>query len=443
MFGRYTTGPRGRKYTIRNRARQGRMLLGYNLHMVPDFLLRHPLFTSLSTDERIHLINSLNLTHFLTGEYLCRENDPGDRLFIIKSGNASVIKALGTNEERLLRILSPGDYTGEMSLLEPDGLRTATVRADTPLQAYEMTRPDFDGLLSRNPKLAIEMLREFSQRLRNSQQATIVDLQNKNIELTQAYRELQEAQVQIIEKERLERELQVARQIQMSMLPGELPQLQDYEFGAQILPARAVGGDLFDFIDLGNDLLGITVADVSDKGVPAALFMALTRSLLRAVALSGESPATVLRKVNHHLLGMNQAAMFVSVLYGILHRPSGSFNYARAGHELPALVDKTGQIIEASHKTGQLLGVFDEPELDEQLLIIPNGGTMLIYTDGATDAMNPEGDLFNRQLLLHQLINYRNLSAAELCQSLLKEITGYQNGAPQADDITLVAIKHK
>ena len=123
------------------------------------------------------------MTHFLTGEYLCRENDPGDRLFIIKSGNASVIKALGTNEERLLRILSPGDYTGEMSLLEPDGLRTATVRADTPLQAYEMTRPDFDELLSRNPKIAIEMLREFSQRLRNSQQATIVDLQIKNIEL--------------------------------------------------------------------------------------------------------------------------------------------------------------------------------------------------------------------------------------------------------------------
>ena len=235
----------------------------------------------------------------------------------LSSGNASVIKALGTNEERLLRIFSPGDYTGEMSLLEPDGLRTATVRADTPLQAYEMTRPDFDELLSRNPKIAIEMLREFSQRLRNSQQATIGDLQIKNIELTKAYRELQEAQVQIIEKERLERELQVARQIQMSMLPGELPQLQDYEFGAQILPARAVGGDLFDFIDLGNDLLGITIADVSDKGVPAALFMALTRSLLRAVALSGESPATVLRKVNHHLLGMNQAAMFVSVLYGI------------------------------------------------------------------------------------------------------------------------------
>ena len=155
-------------------------------------------------------------------------------------------------------------------------------------------------------------------------------------------RRLKAAQAQIIEKEKLEQELRTARRIQQSILPMELPRLPGYDFGATILSARTVGGDLYDFIPLGEGRLGIAVGDVSDKSVPAAIFMALTRSLLRAEATRSvvrpPSPRQALQRVNKLLLDMNDAGMFVTLLYGILDGPRRTFSYPRAGHELPLIV---------------------------------------------------------------------------------------------------------
>ena len=213
-----------------------------------------------------------------------------------------------------------------MSLFSQGGAHTATVRACTTLKALKMTRQDFDALLQRQPSLAYQIVSLLSRRLEESENLTIIDLKEKNRQLTLAYQELKAAQAQIIEKEKLEHELEIARRIQLNILPHELPQHPGFEFGALMIPARAVGGDLYQFIPLNRNRLGIVVGDVSDKGVPSALFMSLVYSLMRAEAAGGSAPAKVLQKVNRYLLEINVEEMYVTLLYGILDFSSGEFS---------------------------------------------------------------------------------------------------------------------
>lgn len=402
------------------------------------------LFTTIPTTERHKLAEVLHPVDHPAGAILCRESDPGDSLYLILSGQVEVIKALGAPEERLLGVIYAGDYVGEMSLLERHGRRTASLRCAIPVRLLELTRKDFDQLINRYPTLAMEMLRELSLRLRDTQSATIRDLQSKNIQLAQAYQELQEAQNQLVEKERLERELQLARQIQMSMLPSTLPQTRGFEFGAAILPARAVGGDLYDFVPFSQGgEIGILVGDVSDKGVPAALFMALTRSLLRAVAARGVAPLDVLRQINRHMLEMNRMNMFVTMIYGVLIPETGQFAYARGGHEIPILITENGDAIEIIHEPGQIIGIFPHPLVDEQCLTIPPGGTLMLYTDGASDASNAAKEFFGGERLLQSLIDNREGTAQEVCDKVLADLLKFQGIAPQIDDITLLVIKSR
>ncbi|RPI55018.1 MAG: hypothetical protein EHM56_05660, partial [Chloroflexi bacterium] len=375
------------------------------------------------------------------GVLLFREGDPGDCFYVLLDGEADVIKALGTADERLLAVRRAGEFFGEMSLFEPGGLRTASVRARTPLRLLTMARPDFEQLLHHRPAVAYEMVRVLSLRLNRSHDATIADLREKNHQLSEAYHELKAAQAQVIEKERLEKELETARWIQQSILPRTLPPLPGFDLGAFLMPARAVGGDLFDFIPLPDGALGVVIGDVSDKGVPAAIFMALTYSLLRAEAPRWASPAQVLQCVNHHLQGMNDAGMFVTVLYGVLRGTERRFTYARAGHDLPIYLDGLGNSVETPHGSGQMLGVLDSPALDEQSMILKPGDVLLLYTDGATDLSNAQGARLGRERLQRLVQHHLGASSRAMCDSLWMAMTDYQGDAPQFDDVALVAIR--
>ena len=207
-----------------------------------------------------------------------------------------------------------------------------------------------------------------------------------------------------------------------------------------MLPARLVGGDLYDFIPLVDGKLGILIGDVSDKGVPAAIFMALVRSLVRAEAVRTNDPAAVMQTVNNHLLDMNEAGMFVTAVYGVLDAAQGAFHYARGGHEVPLLYDAAGELKNVGQAQGMLLGVFPDPPLDQKTIQIPNGGTLLLYSDGATDMLSPSGEQFGRARLVQAVQACRGNNAQELCANLLKALQAFQAGASQADDITLVAI---
>lgn len=411
--------------------------------MKEKLLAQAPLFNGLPEDEIKKLTETLSVREVPPKTILFKEGEIGDRFYIIIQGHIEVIKALGTPEERFIGLRGPGEFVGEMSLINRAGLRTASVRSLGPAHLWEMSHEEFDALLHRQPTMAFELINVLSQRLTAAHDSTIEDLQVKNRELRQAYEELKAAQTQIIEKERLERELQVAFEIQTSILPQTLPEFAGYDFGALMVPARAVGGDFYDIIPLSQNKVGIVIGDVADKGVPSAIFMAQTHALLYAMSTRNAAPARVLQRVNQLLMKIGESSLFVTVLYGILDRRTNTFSYARAGHELPLIVSSDGLIQLAPYSEGQLLGILEKPTLDEQTVSIPPGGLILLYTDGVTDARHPNGDAFGLERLTSELEVKGSDSAQGLCDRLWQTLQDFQSKTAQEDDVTLVSMCSK
>jgi len=411
-------------------------------------LSRVPLFANLPEQEIRTLAATLMLRQLPPDTVLFYEGDPGRHFYIVRKGELQVIKSIGTPDERLVNTREPGEFIGEMSLFNLDGKRTASVRAHGDTSVWEMAREEFDALLTRRPFLAYEMVRVLSRRLtdaHNNAMADLIDrnraLEQKNVELAIAYEDLKAAQQQLVEKEKLERELQLAAEIQLSILPRALPKLNGFHFGARMVPARQVGGDLYDFIPLGPDSLALVIGDVSDKGVPAAIFMAQTHALIRAKAHQDRSPRETLEHVNQYLLEMNASGLFVTVLYGILNRVTREFQYARAGHELPLLRRPDGAICTPPQGQGAPLGIFDFVVLDEASLALPPGTTMLLLTDGITEALNSARKQFGSERIQSVLQTARDHDAQALCDQLLEHITQFRGSAPVFDDMTLVAVQ--
>ncbi len=409
--------------------------------MEESIIAQVPLFATLPESEVRHLAATLRPVDFAPQEILIREGELGDRFYVIVAGQIDIVKAIDTPEERLLGTRGSGEYAGEMSLLNPDGRRTASVRARTPVRALEMTRDDLNLLLQRNPRIAYEMTRVLSARLAAADNATIRDLQEKNRQLQQAFDELSAAHTQIVEKEKLERELQVARQIQESILPRELPALEGFDFGARMIPTRAVGGDFFDLVSIDDTHVGIAIADVSDKGVPAAIFMALTRSLLRAEAMRAHSPHRVLERVNDLLLDMNAANMFVTMLYGVLDGERRTFHYARAGHPAPLVFCGQHKLVNPALKKSQPLAIFPAAPLDVQRVQLARRDVLVMFTDGITEAMNAQDEQFGEERLIECGFAHRRLSGQALCDRIVQAVDAYRGPTPQSDDITIVAIR--
>lgn len=409
--------------------------------MDSEFLAQLPLFNRLPRVELDRLAETMRVITLAPDTMLFHEGDPGDRFYILLDGQVSVLQSVGTEEERLLAVRGAGEFIGEMSLLNRDGLRTASVRANGSARLWEMPHAQFDELIRNQPWLAYEMARVLSARMTASMNQTIEDLQHKNAELARAYQELKAAQAQIIEKERLERELQLAHDIQMSILPQTLPRPRGYGFGARIVPARAVGGDFYDIIPLGEQKVGIVVGDVAGKGVPAALHMAQAHVLIHVTANLISKPADVLRRVNHQLVTMGTPSLFVTVLYGVLDTASGQFRYARAGHELPLIGVDGDEAQLVPMGIGQPLGMLDEPAIDEGQVLIPPGGGLLLYSDGFADAQNPEGVKFGQERLLESFARVVSHPAQELCDRLWQVLQEYQGAGEQFDDVTLVSVR--
>jgi serine phosphatase RsbU (regulator of sigma subunit) len=399
-----------------------------------------PLFAQLPAEEHAYLAATLEQVIYPSGTLLFREGEYGDRFYIVLEGELEIIKAMGTASELMLDARGGGEFVGEMSMLNRDNVRTASVRTRGQTRLLVMKHDQFDALMHRHPELAYEMVRVLSTRLRDANNATIRDLQDKNRQLTQAYHDLQAAQDQIIEQETLARELQVARNIQEHMLPRSLPIMAGFDFSACMVPARVVSGDFYDFIPLDDERLGIVIADVCGKSLPAALLMALTRSLLRAEASRDSAPSDVLRSVNRHLLDMNDSRTFVTMLYGVLHQRTREFTYVRAGHELPVVISSGGEVIVPDLGLGQPVGILPQPALDLQTVVIPSGGVLLLYTDGVTEAVGPDGSFFETERLYETARQASGSSAQTICDRLLEAVTAHRGPAPQADDVTLVAV---
>ena len=205
-------------------------------------------------------------------------------------------------------------------------------------------------------------------------------------------------------------------------------------------PAHAVGGDFFDIIPLGPDQLGIVVADVAGAGVPAALMMMRVATLLRVEALRGAAPAAALHRLNQRLVEHNDTGLFVTMVYGVLDRRSGVFTYARAGHEYPVVVTAGGAVQLPSPGVGQPLGVQHAPLLDEQAIPLPPGVTLLIYTDGLTEAMNQRRRMFGLERMVTVAQAYAHRPPQALCDTLWHAMHVFRSPAAR-DDMTLIAVR--
>jgi len=390
--------------------------------MQPRNLATIPLFSSLPDEEIRHLEATLSASNFPGGKVLLQEGHSDENFYILLKGTVEVVKSLGRPEARVLGVRKAGNLLGEMSLFTKHGHHTASVRSLTPLQLLKVSRAELDAILLRQPQLAYKLISLLSLRLEDSENLTILDLKEKNQRLQEAYEELKAAQAQIIEKEKLEKELEISRQIQRSILPETLPEMHGYEFGALMIPARAVGGDFYTFLDLPNEQVGVIVGDVSDKGVPAALFMALSYSLVRAEAVRTNSPVEALQMVNTHLLQMNSSSMFVTLVYGILDCCSGNFHFVRAGHPAPYLLDGKGIRVDVPVSPAQPLGLFDSPPLDEQSVYLPPGGILLLYSDGVTETSDPHGNEFGQDSLYRTMNANRAHTPQEQCEQLWQDV---------------------
>ena len=247
------------------------------------------------------------------------------------------------------------------------------------------------------------------------------------------------------EKKRLDHDLEIARDIQRILLPSEAPAINGFQISGINVPARQVSGDYFDYIHVDQDRLGVAIADVSGKGVPASLIMAICRSVLRAEAARNPSPADVLRKVNRQLYPDIKEDMFISMAYLVLDHQHDGVTLARAGHDAPLLYQRESQTITPIKSPGMVVGidsgsVFDRLTVDFSVPL-QRDDCLVLYTDGVTETLNSEGDEYGVDRMTQSLRASANDGAQAIVKTIIDDVREFTGSVPQNDDITVIAIR--
>lgn len=248
------------------------------------------------------------------------------------------------------------------------------------------------------------------------------------------------------EKHTIEGELNAAREIQMSMVPKMFPPFPDrpeFELSATLEPAKEVGGDFYDFFFVDQHHLVFLLGDVSGKGIPASLFMAVTKTILKAVADSRTGVDQVLYRVNNDLCEGNEMSMFATVFCGIMDIRTGKVEYSNAGHNPPVIIRRGGNPEYLPTQGSLAVGSFEDSSYVAETLNLGTGDTIILYSDGVTEAMNKDGALFSEERLLESLRTLNEQHPDELLKRILADVHGHADGAPQSDDITILAMQYK
>ena len=252
----------------------------------------------------------------------------------------------------------------------------------------------------------------------------------------------------MLEKERIEAELALAARIQLSALPKEFPPFPDrkeFDIFASMTPAKEVGGDFYDFFLIDDDHLGMVIADVSGKGVPAALFMMVSMALIRHTSMDeayGGSPASVLQAVNRQICSRNPEGMFVTVWLGVLQISTGKLSAANAGHEYPAIKQRGEGFALLKDKHGFVLGGMEKTRYREYELQLEPGAKLFVYTDGVAEATNAQNELYGTQRMIEALETGRDGSPEEILKVVRNSLEEFTGSAPQFDDLTMLCLQY-
>ena len=394
------------------------------------------------TDEEVEALCRVTETKTYPASYiLCHEGAIEHVFYIVAEGQVAITKQLGANEQRVLALRGAGEFFGEMALIEHQP-RSATITSLVETTVLEISEEVFNDFLVHSPSIALALIRRLTANTRTSNEATIADLTRKNEELRKAYDELKAAQAEIVKKEKLERELEIAGEVQRSLLPSRFPIVKGYNFAARNVPARHVGGDLYDVIKIDDEHVGLLMADVSDKSVHAALFMAVTRTLVLAHARQSVSPAEVAQAVHRGIMEVSSNdEMFVTVFYGVLHGATGELCYVRAGQDKPLLFRGDSGLPQLLEAEGRFLGMLPDLFLEERCVELQPNDMLVAYSDGVPDAVNEQDEAYGTARLINLLAQNRSAPAADVCAAIFNDVFAFRGLAPAFDDITVLVAR--
>lgn len=386
--------------------------------------------------------------------------------------NTNPVKILSVDDELDLedlftqyfrRKIRKGEYEFTFVHNGLEALQVLLAHPDIDIILSDINMPEMDGLTllakineMRNPALKCIMVSAYGdmENIRTAMNEGAFDFTTKPINLTDLERTIEKAvaQIRFIKKAQLEHsqlesirsDLHVAQEIQQTILPknfNPFPKLDTLELFAHMNAAQYVGGDFYDFFSIDENRLGFVIADVSGKGVPAAIFMAISRTVIRAIALTEKSAAKCMARANTILCGESVNDMFVTAFYGILNVRNGLVLYCNAGHNLPLLLRNNGEVSWIP-KTGDLvLGAYPDILYHEQTLQLVPGDSILLYTDGVTEAQNTAHEFYGNARLIESCRHLQDTAPEAVIHAVSENLHVFTKGAEQSDDITMLAMK--
>lgn len=384
------------------------------------------------------------------------------------------IKILSVDDEQDLEILltqyfrrkiKKGEYEFLFAHNGLEALQMLLANPDFDVILSDINMPEMDGLTlltrineMRNPALKCIMVSAYGdmENIRTAMNQGAFDFTTKPINLEDLERTIEKAAEQIAfikqaqqehsQLESIQNDLHVAQEIQQTILPKTFPpfpELKSFDVYAYMNAAKYVGGDFYDFFRIDHDRLGFVIADVSGKGVPAAIFMAISRTVIRAIALTENSAAMCMQRSNLLLCQESVNDMFVTVFYGILNIHTGVVTYCNAGHNSPVLLKKDGVVSELPLTGDMVLGAISDAIYHEKELKLLPGDNLFLYTDGVTEAVNIKNDFYGEQRLLDNCKKLTGKDPKEVVERITETVGEFVIGAVQSDDITMLSIAYK
>jgi sigma-B regulation protein RsbU (phosphoserine phosphatase) len=272
-----------------------------------------------------------------------------------------------------------------------------------------------------------------------------IDLKDLEITIEKSLKEIEKTKEALSSHDKLialKQELEIAKVIQTSILPKTFPEKKEFEIFAKMIPAKEVGGDLYDFFMLDKYRLAVVLGDVSGKGIAAAMLMAVSKTLIKATAYKGMPADNVLYEVNNLLADDSPPNMFVTVFYGVLDTRNGSFEYSNGGHNAPFLISSDGNITQLDNIGGLLLGAIKDSEYESNIITLKPDDYLVLYTDGVTEAFNKDDEEYEDKRLIDSLQDAGKENAGKLVEKVIADVQKFSEGVEQSDDITCLALKY-
>lgn len=432
---------------------------GEDAETIRAFLKQSSSFSGFGDDGLDLLAASCAVESASAGVTFFEQGDSGDFAYLVLDGEVSIEVSTAVGRVTVAT-MGPGELVGEIAAFASTP-RTAAVTARTPVRLLRIEQSAIRGIMARSPDTAMAIIAELGSRLQGLNgtiaaltqatraladgafESSMLDVLRNQATRFRQFAETFDAMAHEITSKRLHnQEMRLAYDIQQSFLPKAIdagPHARRFTVSAAMQPAKQVGGDFFDYFMIGDQWLAVAVGDVSGKGVPAAMFMSVSRMVLKSIAREGGSAGEILTRANSLLAEDNPEGMFVTVAFARLNLVTGEFNIASGGHEEIFVIGPDGEL-EKYGVDGPALGLFDGPVYKDKTTTLAPGSKVVFATDGVTEAFAPDRRMFGMERLEGLLADGPPADPGDLVALIQSDVAAFADGCPQSDDITCLAL---